>query len=310
MTLNDTSKKDTGAAPKGLGTGMPQKVRLWLLFAALVAPALALRLGTAVWPIIQTVDWSFRRVDAMGAGDYVGFANFQRFLSDPVMSGSLEFTVWFVGLSTLLQIVLGLMVALLLNAAFAGRQFARTISLIPWAVPLIVAAMGFRWLLDGQYGLINDILVRLGFEPVSWLTHATTARGGVIAANVWRNTPFIAMIFLAGLQGIPKDLFEAAQLDGASRFQIFRFIVLPMVLPLVVTMSIFFAIWQLASFDLIYGMTQGGPGFATSVLSWQVYKQAFQAFNFGYASAISVVLLFVIAIVGAIGYAFFSARRT
>lgn len=285
------------------------KVRMWLFFAALIAPALLLRLFTAVWPIIQTIDWSFRKVDAMGAGNYVGLNNYARFVNDPVMTGSLTFSFTYVVASTVLQIGLGLMVALLLNATFKGMQLARAINLIPWAVPLIVAAMGFRWLLDGQYGLINDLLGKVGIGPVAWLTQVDTARAGVIAANVWRNTPFIAIIFLAGLQGIPKDLYEAAQLDGASRFQLFRYVTLPLVLPLVITMSLFFAIWQLASFDLIYGMTEGGPGFATSVLAWQIYKQAFQAFNFGYASAISVVLLGVIALVGLIGYWLFRSRE-
>lgn len=285
------------------------RTQLLLLFAVLVLPALALRLLTAVWPIIQTIDWSFRKVDAMGAGKYVGLANYSRFVSDPVMTGSLGFSFTFVGVSTALQIALGLLVALLLNATFKGRGIARTINLIPWAVPLIVAAMGFRWLLDGQYGLINDLLARVGIEPINWLIQVDTARGSVIAANVWRNTPFIAIIFLAGLQGIPQDLYEAAQLDGATRVQLFRFITLPMVLPLVITMSLFFAIWQLASFDLIYGMTEGGPGFATSVLAWQIYKQAFQAFNFGYAATISVVLLGVIALVGAIGYWLFKRQE-
>jgi multiple sugar transport system permease protein len=268
-----------------------------------------LRLFTAVWPIVATIDWSFRRVDAMGAGSYVGFANYSRFLGDQVMTTSFGFTFWYVIASTILQICLGLLVALLLNAAFKGRAIARSINLIPWAVPLIVAAMGFRWLLDDQYGLINDLLVRVGLPPVHWLIQADTARLGVIAANVWRNTPFIAMIFLAGLQGIPQDLYEAAQLDGAGPVQLFRYVTLPLVLPLVITMSMFFAIWQLASFDLIYGMTQGGPGFATSVLAWQIYKQAFQAFNFGYASAISVVLLLVIALFGAFGYMLFRTRQ-
>lgn len=285
------------------------KVRMWLFFAALIAPALLLRLFTAVWPIIQTIDWSFRKVDAMGAGNYVGLNNYVRFVNDPVMTGSLSFSFTYVVASTILQIGLGLMVALLLNATFKGMQLARAINLIPWAVPLIVAAMGFRWLLDGQYGLINDLLGKVGIGPVAWLTQVDTARAGVIAANVWRNTPFIAIIFLAGLQGIPKDLYEAAQLDGASKFQLFRYVTLPLVLPLVITMSLFFAIWQLASFDLIYGMTEGGPGFATSVLAWQIYKQAFQAFNFGYASAISVVLLGVIALVGLIGYWLFRSRE-
>jgi multiple sugar transport system permease protein len=285
------------------------RARLITLFCILVLPALALRLFTAVWPIIATIDWSFRRVDAMGAGNYVGFANYSRFLGDQVMTASFGFTFWYVIASTILQICLGLLVSLLLNAAFKGRAIARSINLIPWAVPLIVAAMGFRWLLDDQYGLINDLLIRVGLPPVHWLIQADTARLGVIAANVWRNTPFIAMIFLAGLQGIPQDLYEAAQLDGAGPVQLFRYVTLPLVLPLVITMSMFFAIWQLASFDLIYGMTQGGPGFATSVLAWQIYKQAFQAFNFGYASAISVVLLLVIALFGAFGYMLFRTRQ-
>lgn len=299
-------------SPTSFATRRPlltANTRLYLTFGLLIGPALSMRLFTAVWPIIQTFDWSFRQVDAMGAGDYVGFKNFARFASDPAMTGSLGFSLAYVIISTALQIGLGLLVALLLNATFRGRQLARAINLIPWAVPLIVAAMGFRWLLDGQYGLINDIVVRLGFEPVQWLIQAGTARAGVILANVWRNTPFIAIIFLAGLQGISRNLYEAAQLDGASRFQLFRYVTLPLVMPLVLTMSLFFATWQLASFDLIYGLTEGGPGFATSVLAWQIYKQAFQAFNFGYASAISVVLLIVIALFGVIGYGLFARRE-
>lgn len=304
------------ALTRAAGNGRPARRpvlgiegRTWLLFAALVLPALALRLFTAVWPIAKTIEWSFMKVGAMGVEGYAGTANYARFANDPVMLGSLRFSVIYVGGSTVLQIVLGFLAALLLNSAFPGRRFARTINLIPWAVPLIVAAMGFRWIFDEQYGLVNDLLARVGFGRIGWLTDAWSAQFAVVVANTWRNTPFIAMVFLAGLQGVPKDLYEAASLDGASRIAMLRYITIPLVMPLVITMSLFFAIWQLASFDLIYGMTEGGPGFATSVLAWQIYKQAFQAFDFGYAAAISVALLGVIALVGIAGYWLFKRRE-
>ncbi len=196
-----------------------------------------------------------------------------------------------------------------LNADFRGQKFARTINLLPWAIPLIVATMAFGWLFDDQFGLVNDILYRLFGIRREWLVNPTTARMTVILTNVWKNTPFIAMVFLAGLQGLPKELYDSAKVDGAGGWQSFWRITVPLVSPLVTTISIFFAVWQLATFDIVYGLTQGGPGFATSLLSYQVYQQAFVAFNFGYSSAISIVLLFVVAVIAVVGFSIFKRQE-
>lgn len=226
--------------------------------------------------------------------------NFVRIANDFAVVKGIEFTILFVVVSTVGEIVLGLGLALLLNANSRMRQLGRIANLMPWAVAMITAAIAFRWLLDPQYGMMNDLLSRTIGLRLS-LLDPWGARSAVILTNVWKNAPFVAIIFLAGLQGIPAELSEAAKVDGASLLQVFRHITLPMLKPLMTTMAIFFLVWQLATFDLIYGMTGGGPGFATSVLAHRVFLVAFGSMDFGYASAIGMLLFFCVVVVGVVG---------
>jgi multiple sugar transport system permease protein len=219
--------------------------------------------------------------------------------------GAIEFTIIYVVASTALDLIFGMAIALLLNAAIRGRGFLRTINLIPWVIPTIVAAYTFRWLLDDQFGLIPYWIHELTGVRVVVFISSWGARLAVILVQVWKEAPFMAIIFLAGLQGLSQDIFEAAKVDGATAWQRFWRITVPLILPLAITMGLFRVVWSLANFDLVYGLTFGGPGVATSVLALRIFQEGILFFNFGFASAISVVLLILVGIIGVIALALF-----
>lgn len=283
--------------------------RRYLLFLLLIAPVFALRLLTAAYPVLQTIALSLTNLDLIKhTNDFIGLNNFESMATDFGVRGSLEFTLQFVFGSTFLAVGIGLLIALLLNAAFFGRTFARTINLIPWVVPTIVAGYAFRWLLDDQFGLIpNWLFDTLGVRPALFIT-PFSARLITILVSAWKDAPFFAIVFLAGLQGVPTELYDAAKVDGTNPWQRFWNVTFPLLLPLTVTMVLFRLVWSLAGFDLVYGLTQGGPGVATTVLALQVFRQGILFFKFGFASAISVVLLLLVALIGAVGLWLF--RRT
>lgn len=276
--------------------------RRYVLFLLLIAPAFLLRITTAAYPILQTIYLSFTNLNLLkNTNEFIGLQNYPAVFNDYGVQEALSFTIMLVVSSTILELIVGMLVALLLNAAFVGRGFARTINLIPWAIPTIVAGYAFRWLLDDQFGLIPYWMNLISGTRMVAFIDPVSARIAVILVHVWKDAPFMAFIFLAGLQGVPLDLYEAARVDGANAWHRFWHITLPLVMPLTITMGLFRVVWSLGSFDLVYGLTQGGPGVATSVLALQVFREGIMFFKFGFASAISVVLLIVVAIVGAIG---------
>jgi multiple sugar transport system permease protein len=278
--------------------------RMTLIAIALLLPAILLRLFTTLYPFIQTASFSVQRYNpAFPPPRFVGFDNFTRLANDPVVQASISFTITFVLVSTICQIIFGLMVAHLLNAPFRLRGIARTISLIPWAMPMIVVALGFRWMFDDQFGMIPDLLRRVGIES-RWLIDPNNAKLAVVLVNIWKSTPFVALVLLAGLQGISRDLYEAAKVDGAHWWDELRYITLPMLMPIIVTTSMFMLVWQLAVFDLPFAMTGGGPGFSTTVLAQKIYLEM-NSLNFGYASAIGMVLVGIVIVIGAIGLVLF-----
>lgn len=285
---------------------MSSQTRRYLLFFMLVGPAVLLRLLTAVYPVLHTIYLSFHKMDLMSdQTTFVGLTNYVKVFSDYNNRDIFSFTLIFIICSVALQLILGLATANLLNAEFRGRNMVRTINLIPWAIPTIVAGLAFRWMLDDQYGLITDWLFRLTGNRYELLVHPFTARLCVILVNVWKNTPFMVVVLLAGLQSVPVELYEAARIDGASLFQNFRYITLPMSTTLLVTLGLFFFIWQLANFDLMLGMTHGGPGLATTVISYTIFQQGMLWFNWGMASALGVCLIIIVAVVGIIGLGLF-----
>jgi multiple sugar transport system permease protein len=284
--------------------------RRYLTFLLLVAPIVILRLYTAAYPIGQTAYLSLTNSSLLsGTSEFIGLENYRALANDVTLIGAVRFTLIFVLGSTLLQLVIGLLVALLLNARFRGRGFARSINLIPWAIPTIVAAYAFRWLLDDQFGLIPHWINVVFGERLAPLSSPVMAQVSLVLVNVWKNAPFMAVVFLAGLQGVPDDLYEAAKVDGANGFQRFWAITFPLLLPLLIAQGMFFVVWQLAAFDLIFGLTNGGPGVATVTLSLRIFQEGLLFFNYGVASAVSMILMALVAVVGLLGLIWFRRRE-
>jgi multiple sugar transport system permease protein len=281
-------------------------LRRYLLFLLLILPAFLLRFVTATFPILQTTYLSLTNLNLIkNTHDFIGLQNYPAVASNYGVQGALFFTVVLVVSSTLLDLVVGLLIALLLNEQFRGTAFSRAINLIPWAIPTIVAGYMFRWLLDDQFGLIPYWVNQLiGIRLVTFIS-PLSAQTVVVLTHVWKDAPFMAFIFLAGLQGMPVDLYDASKVDGANAWQRLWSITIPLVLPLAITMGLFRLVWSLGSFDLVYGLTQGGPGIATSVLALQIFREGIMFFKFGFASAISVILLILVGIFGVIGLRLF-----
>ena len=276
--------------------------RRYLLFLLLIAPAFLLRSITAAYPILQTIYLGFTNLSILkGTNDFIGLGNYLAMGSNIGVRSATGFTVVFILLTTILDLAIGMLIALLLNASFRGLTFARTINLIPWAIPTIVAGYAFRWLLDDQFGLLPFWVTELtGLRPAIFI-NPFASQIAVILVHTWKDAPFMAIILLAGMQGIPEDLYDAARVDGANAWQRFWRLTIPLIMPLTITMGLFRLVWSLGSFDLVYGLTFGGPGVATSVLALQVFREGILFFKFGFASAISVILLILVAIIGIIG---------
>jgi multiple sugar transport system permease protein len=292
--------------------------RVWLspaqrrvfTFLLLVAPVVILRLSTTAYPVVRTAELSLTNSSLLsGTAEFVGLENFRAMRTDFGIVSAVRFTIAFVVGSTLLQLVVGLLVALLLNARFRGRGFVRSINLIPWAIPTIVAAYAFGWLLDDQFGLIPHWVNLLTGERIAPLASALSAQVWLILVNVWKNAPFMAVVFLAGLQGVPEELYEAAKVDGATAWQRFWAITLPLITPLLIAQGMFFVVWQLAAFDLIYGLTNGGPGVATTTLSLRIFQEGLLFFEYGFASAVSMVLMALVAVIGLLGLIWYRRRE-
>jgi multiple sugar transport system permease protein len=276
--------------------------RRYLLFILLVAPAFLLRLVTAAYPILQTVYLSFTNLSLLkGTNAFVGLDNYLAMPNNIGVRSATTFTIVFIIATTVLDLVFGMLIALLLNARFRGLTFARTINLIPWAIPTIVAGYAFRWLLDDQFGLLPFWATQLtGLRPAIFI-NPLASQIAVILVHAWKDAPFMAIILLAGMQGMPEDLYDAAKVDGANAWQRFWNLTVPLIMPLTITMGLFRLVWSLGSFDLVYGLTSGGPGVSTSVLALQIFREGILFFKFGFASAINVILLVLVAIIGIIG---------
>ncbi len=277
--------------------------RRLLLAYALVAPAVVWRLATSIYPFAYTGYLSlFDHSPVRRTHDFVGLDNYAAMVRDSTFRDTAAFTVFFTVVSVGLQIVLGLAVAMLLNREFLGRGLARAVNLLPWAMSAIVIGTAASWVFNQEYGLVNDLIWRTtGARPL-WLADVFNARMAVVLTDVWKNTPFLSVVFLGGLQGISPELREAAKIDGANALRAFWSITVPLLMPLIISMAIFTAIFRVLSFEIVYALTEGGPGTATSLMSYQVYLQAFRVLNFGYASALSMGLFAMVLVVGLSGF--------
>ena len=283
--------------PDALGA---RKARTAWLF---LAPAIAILGAVAGWPLIRTVSFAFTdaQLSALGAARWIGVQNFTDLLADPDWWHAVAVTLIFAVVSVTLEFILGLIVALVLHARFRGRGALRAAMLIPWAVPTVVSAQMWRWMYNDSYGVINDLLLRLGLihAPVAWLANDRTAIAAVIVTDVWKATPFVALLLLAGLQNISEELYDAAKIDGAGPLARVRRITLPLLRPAIAVALIFRTLDALRVFDLIYVMTSNSR--ATATISVYARQQLVDFQDVGYGSAASSVIFVIIALAG-IGY--------
>lgn len=258
----------------------------------LLLPALALLALTVVWPIARVVQLSFCRVDLDGGVviRWAGLDPFVRLWQDGRWWTALRNTTVFTTISVALEMGLGVAFAMLLHQRFKGRGAARALVILPWTLPTAVMALAWAWIFNDSFGVLNDLLGRVGLVhgPIAWLGTPATAMLALVIADAWKTTPFVALIVLAGLQGIPEQVLEAARVDGLSDHQRFRRVVLPLLAPSLLVALAFRSIQAYGSFDLPYVMTGGGPAGATETVSLYAYQNYFRYLEFGYASAIVV----------------------
>jgi len=279
-----------------------RRQKYWIAWA-LAAPALALRVFTTLYPFLMTFYNSLFNLSMFkrNTGGFVGFKNFVDMFSDSKFLKSLEFTGIFTVVSMVFHIVLGIALAMMLNQKFKGKKLLRTVTLLPWAMPMVVVGIAARWAFNGQYGLINDAIRWIVPDfRYDWLVYSNTARIAVILVDLWKDVPFFAILVLSGLQFIPADIYESARVDGAGPIRSFFKITLPLITRNLLTLTIFFTMWRLTSFDVVYSMTAGGPADATSLLAYRISMEAFSMLNLGYASAIAVFLFGVMAVLSII----------
>lgn len=266
----------------------------------LVTPALIVLVVVYIYPLIYNVDLSFSRWD-LASGipkQYVAFQNYQNLFSSETFRKVLYNTLFFTLVSVPLEFVLGLILALMLNQDIKGKNAIITVLSLPMMIAPVVAALTWKWVYAYDYGVLNFLLNRLfGMEPILWMSDKNIAMYSVIIADVWITTPFMMLILYAGLQMIPTELYEAAKVDGATSWQMFRYVTLPSmknVLLVALMIRTIDAFTKL--FDVVYVITGGGPAYATEVLPTYAYKVGLKFFRLGSGAAISMITLLVAAI--------------
>ncbi|MBW9113332.1 sugar ABC transporter permease [Rhizobium cauense] len=259
------------------------------------APSLVLIIAVMLVPLVIGVSYAFRDIQLLNpfSGGFVGLDHFRALSKDAAFYGALKNTLWWTGASVLLQFIFGLILALLLDKPFWGRGVVQALVFLPWAVPSFLAGLNWAWLFNPVIGPIPHWLFALGLmsEPGNVLSDPHYAMWGPIIANVWWGIPFFAITLLAALQAIPRDLYEAASIDGAGWFQRFRSITLPFLAPTIAITVLLRTVWVSNFADLIVVMTGGGPADRTQIVASYIFTQAFRRLDFGYASAIALVLL-------------------
>jgi trehalose/maltose transport system permease protein len=283
-----------------------QRAAFWFL-----APMIFALFCVAAWPLGRTIWFSLTdtTLSNLYGGRFIGFDNYLSIrtlesgrvvyrgtLVDPAWWNAVWNTVRFSVISVSIETVLGLMVALVLNAEFKGRAWVRAAVLIPWAIPTIVSAKMWGWMLNDQYGMINDVLLRLGIidQKIAWTASTDTAMAAVLLVDVWKTTPFMALLMLAGLQMVPRDIYEAARIDGVHPVKVFFRVTLPLIRPAVMVAVIFRMLDALRIFDLIYVLTPNSQ--ATKTMSIIARENLIDFDKFAYGSAQSTLLFAILAV--------------
>lgn len=271
----------------------------------LIMPAVLFILVIVAWPLFETFRLSF--TDArLGGENYVGLENYTDLANSRKFIQSIWRTFYWMFLSVSLKLILGLIGATLLNAAIPGRALFRVLIMPPWVIPMAIGMIGWLWLYNGAFGVLSGMAQYIGLtdKPFEFLAYKRSAFYSAVVGDVWVGTPMVTLFLLAAMQGVNRDLYEAAWVDGASRWYRFRRITIPQIMPVIVSMALLSAIFTFNSFEVIWILTEGGPRGATSTLIIDTYKVAIGNFKFGEGAARAVVIVILLAIFSLI-YLFF-----
>lgn len=258
----------------------------------LLLPAAGLTLVIVAWPLFETFRLSFTNASLRPGEAYIGFENYVEIFEDDFWEVMRRTFLWmFIGVT--LKIIMGVLGAVLLNAALPGRTLFRILVMPPWIVPIAIGVFMWSWLYNGQFGMISGVAQMIGLfdGPFEFLAYRDSAFIATIVTDVWVGTPLVSLYLWAAMQSIPGELYEAAWTDGASRFYRFRRITLPLIAPSIFTMALLSAIWTFNSFDIIWILTEGGPRGATTTMIIDTYKTAISRFRFGEGAARAVMIL-------------------
>lgn len=270
---------------------------------AFVAPFLVFFLAFLIWPMIHGLYLSFTDISLTGAGgDFVGLANYTETFGDGDVWRSLGNTAWFTLLSTIPLVLVSLLMAVLVEQGLPGQWLWRLSFFMPYLLASTVVSQIWIWIFNPQLGAANNILAALGVEPIAWLQNPDTAMIGVVVATVWWTIGFNFLLYLAAIQNIPPQQYEAAAIDGAGKFRQFWSITMPQLLPTTILIVMLQVLASLKLFDQVYQMTGGGPGGATRSILQYVYEVGFTGYRFGYSAAISYVFFAIIIIVSLVQF--------
>ena len=262
----------------------------------LILPAAALLALVVIYPVfdlIKTGFYALKLSEGPAAPRFIGLANFARAWGDATLWESLRTTLILVGVTVPGALLAGLGLALLANRAVHAKWLIRLAMLMPWMLPLVFTGLLFRWFFDYKLGLVNDVLTRIGLAAPQWLSSPSLAMAAITVAIIWKTSSFVAMVLLAGLQSIPRSLYEAAEIDGAGRWSQFYEITLPMLRPAIIVALVFRTITSIQTFDIPYAMTGGGPGNSTETLAMYIQKTSIDFLDFGYGSALATLMFLV-----------------
>jgi len=263
----------------------------------LAGPCLLYLIAFAIYPLIYSLRLSFTDLTAADAsGRWVGLANYEYMLRDPLFWNALKNSAIMVTVTVAMQVVLGVALAMFFNLRLRGSWLVRGILVLPMLITPIVTGLMWRALLNPDWGLINWCIAQMGFEPPNWLGSVEMAMKTLVLVDVWQWTPFVFIIVFARLQALPQAVFEAAQIDGAGPFSAFAHVTLPLLLPAIGFAAVFRAVDSFRSFDLVFGLSYGGPARSTTTLSFFSFQNGFQFQNYGYAAAVAYMMLLILVV--------------
>jgi multiple sugar transport system permease protein len=281
-----------GSSPR-LSSWRKQQLAGWLF----LAPAIAYVLFAFALPIVYNVMLSFQQTSPATIADFTapfaGLSNYRFILNDPTSRAAIVRTLEFTFLSLLFQFLIGFSLALLFSIRFPGRTLARSLIIVPWLLPLIVTGVIFRFLFQSEGGAVNQLLMSLGLshQPIQWLNDPHLAFWTILIANIWLGVPFFTLLLYSALQDVPIEVREAAIIDGAGPWQRLRLVIVPIILPVIEVTLLLGFVFTVKVFDLVIGLTGGGPANATQLITTWSYNLSFQVFSFGEGAALNNVLL-------------------